>query len=163
MSKRQRHEPTQDERVERHGSLAAFVAGECCNYHKAAGLCLALGRECELLAPTAGKQRWRSPRSLGAHYVPQVLPEPCEPFGMAQVRRALLAFKRARELQETSGDGRCSWFDRALGPLCPAHIHYLGKESVGGKRTRGGGAGGGRRRATGKVHKRTRPRRVVRR
>ena len=71
-----KRQPTQDERIERYGSLATFVAGECCNYDAPRGRCWMLARECELLAPTVGKVTWRSPKSKNPHRVE--LPPPVE-------------------------------------------------------------------------------------
>ena len=107
---------------ENYASLAALIRAECCNYGKGQKRCRMLGRECEVLAPTRRRCRWRSPASKNPRRVPPYRPRPFEVTNRKQLNRALARWERAQEIREESGGGRCTWLEKAIQPILPEHL-----------------------------------------
>ena len=108
------------EHWERYASLRILIRNECCNYDKPRTCCVMFGSECEIIAPTDCRDHWRSPMSKHPHRVP--MPGPFTITNKKGLRKALEAVERAQEIQEESGRGRCSWFDKAIWPILPGHL-----------------------------------------
>lgn len=115
-----KHGPRTPERWERYKNLNALIRAECCNYYQRRSCCLALGRECEIIKPTNCHWRWRSPMNRHAHHVPK--PGPRTVTNAKAPKKMLKKAEKAQEAKEESGQGRCSWFEKALLPIVPGHL-----------------------------------------
>ena len=114
--------PRMPDSWERYETLRAVIHNECCNHDRAHRRCRMLGRECEVLAPTRGRRRWRSPMSQAPRYVPPYMPKPFEVTDAKELGRAVAKWERAQEPLEESGGGRCTWFEKSILPILPEHL-----------------------------------------
>jgi len=112
--------PRTPEHWERYASLAALVTKECCVCRK--GVCQATSRPCDILKPGQPQRGWRSPMSRNPHYVPPYKPRPFEVTSRRQMSKVLRAHAKAEQIRERSGDGRCTWFNKAIWPILPDHL-----------------------------------------
>ena len=121
--------------------LGALVAASCCNCSKQSKVCRATERPCDIIVAGQPQRGWRSPMSKTPRRAPAYHPLPFRVTNQRQMSKVLRAHDKAEEIRERSGDGKCTWFDKALRPILPGHIAdelatRQGKETSNGREGR---------------------------